>query len=129
MIDKRLRVLDQNPDIDYFKVGLEYSSGGHSNVEPGSDSERASTHTLTIRSHETTRPTRKKITTISPQKMANRAAATAGKENNTFAARPTLSMIHERKDSDVSLENVLQGSSSLVSVMSTITDVALTDHT
>jgi len=26
MIDKRLRILDQNPEIDYFKVGIKFSS-------------------------------------------------------------------------------------------------------
>lgn len=26
MVDKRLRVLDQNPDIDYFRTGLEHAN-------------------------------------------------------------------------------------------------------
>jgi len=100
MIDKRLRVLDQIPEIDYFKVGMSFSSK-RSNL--GGD-------TTVL---ETTPPMQsvssKRTNELTPlrKKRSGRSMAVDGRENRPLAISPSVEKIEERPSSMGTLDDLI----------------------
>lgn len=100
MIDKRLRVLDQIPEVDYFKVGLNFSSK-RSNL--GGDT--------TVLENNTTMQSiaskKSKDSTPLRKKRSGRGLGADGKENRPLAISPSVDKIEERPSSMGTLDDLI----------------------